>query len=148
MLSMIKKWWNKNDQRFADLESSITQLTEAKLEQEQKSIQLAAEKEALVSEIDVLRTAVIDKNTSKDSNEPWVNVQSADFDKEHGLKIDLDWNDAFITYLKASGLKGKTDEIIIQKWLAFLYEDVITKMEDETTEESMASSDPSEGEFV
>jgi hypothetical protein len=61
--------------------------------------------------------------------EPWVEIKSADFDAVRGFKIELDWNEAFIQHLKESGVKGKTEEEVVQRWLGFLYGDLVDKLE-------------------
>lgn len=65
-----------------------------------------------------------------DSKEPWVEIKSADPTNVKGIRIDLDWNDAFVEHLKTNGITGKSDEEIVQKWLAHLYQDLINNMEE------------------
>jgi len=67
----------------------------------------------------------------QDSTEPFVSVLGMGFDKHQGLKITLDWNDAFIRYLTAAGIKGNNDEETIRIWLAHLNYDI--------TQEALAS---------
>lgn len=50
--------------------------------------------------------------------EPYFNIVSDEIDPVQGIKITLDWNDEFITYLKSNGYTGTADEVIIQKWLS------------------------------
>jgi hypothetical protein len=88
------------------------ELTQAQLEAE---MQLNAELEAKVQ--------------PRSENEPWVEIKSADYNETRGFKIELDWNDAFITYLKDNGLRGKNDEEIVQKWLGYLYGNLIEDLE-------------------
>jgi hypothetical protein len=64
----------------------------------------------------------------KDSKEPWVQVVGEDIDPERGIKIELDWNDAFVKYLKNSGYTGTSDEAIVQKWLAHMYQHTMETM--------------------
>lgn len=64
-----------------------------------------------------------------ESTEPWVEIRSAEFNENRGIRIELDWNDAFVNHLKESGIKGSNEEEIVQKWLAFLYQDLIEKLE-------------------
>ena len=60
----------------------------------------------------------------QDSNEPFVTVLGMGFDKHRGLKTSLDWNDAFIRFLHAAGLKGSNDEETIRLWMANIWYDV------------------------
>ena len=126
MFQTIKKWWNRNDTRFAELQNQIQSIKE--------------DRDQIQSELTTVRTTQEADAAKKSSNEPWVEVRSAEFDANRGVQIDLDWNPAFISYLKENGIKGKTEEIIIQKWLAFLYEDLVQKLDEETTEQSVHDS--------
>jgi hypothetical protein len=63
-------------------------------------------------------------DSMQDSTEPFVAVLGMGFDKHQGLKITLDWNDAFIRYLTAAGIKGNNDEETIRIWLANLNYDI------------------------
>jgi hypothetical protein len=74
----------------------------------------------------------LDKQTSL---EPWVQIIGDSVDPDRGIKIELDWNPAFVTYLKNSGYSGTSDEAIVQKWLAHLYKHVIEKLSDTQTNE-------------
>lgn len=60
----------------------------------------------------------------KESSEPYVNLRSMDFDSENGLKLNIDWNDAFIRYLNKNGIKRDNEEETVRLWLAFLYNDI------------------------
>lgn len=60
----------------------------------------------------------------KDSSEPWVHIISSKFDPSNGIKINLDWNDSFIRYLRKQGIKGENDEEVVKIWLAFLSQDI------------------------
>ena len=64
----------------------------------------------------------------KNSDEPWVQVIGESVDPKQGIKIELDWNDAFVTYLRRNGYTGSSEETIVQKWLAHLYQHLIEKM--------------------
>ena len=69
--------------------------------------------------------AVADEYTStmKDSPEPWVDLKGYQ-ETENGLKIALDWNDAFIDHLRAQGLVGVSDDDIVHKYLSLLMRQV------------------------
>jgi len=60
----------------------------------------------------------------KNSSEPHVKLVSGKFSKENGLEVELDWNDAFIRYLKANGIEAENDEETVRKWLAALSRDI------------------------
>lgn len=69
------------------------------------------------------------RDAERNGTTPWVEIKSANFDEVKGFRIELDWNQAFIQHLKESGLKGKSDEEIVQKWLGFLYGDIVDRLE-------------------
>lgn len=63
-------------------------------------------------------------NEMKNSPEPFVNVLSIGFNAENGIEVKLDYNQAFIRYLHAAGIKGKNEEETIRMWLAHLNYDI------------------------
>jgi len=112
MINWIKKLFNNNDQTVAQQADQIKQL-----QQQTEQLQQLLEKKTVSS-----------KGGPTDENVPWVNLKSAEYDPATGFRIDLDWNDAFIKQLKDNGIDGPNEDVIIQKWLAFLYEDVVKKL--------------------
>lgn len=68
-------------------------------------------------------------NKEKDSDEPWVEVVSDGIDPLKGLHMKLDWNDAFIVYLRNSGYTGAADETVVGKWLVDLYKHISDQLE-------------------
>lgn len=71
--------------------------------------------------------------TGRDSDEPWVEVKATVIDPKHGAKIELDWNPAFITYLKAAGINGADEDVIINKYIALLLKDIVDQQNDGET---------------
>jgi hypothetical protein len=71
-----------------------------------------------------------------DNTEPWVNITSSSYDPVKGFRIELDWNDAFIQHLKEGGIKGRTEDEVVQKWLGLLYGDIMEKLEFSNLENS------------
>jgi len=70
----------------------------------------------------------------KESPEPWVEIVSW-VDTEQGVKVELDWNDAFIDHLKVEGVTGADEDQIVQKWVAVLLHNVADDMGDKTVPE-------------
>jgi hypothetical protein len=64
----------------------------------------------------------------KKTKEPYVSIIGENIDPENGIEIALDWNAEFIKYLKQHGYTGTSDELIVQKWLQSLYNDMSTKL--------------------
>lgn len=59
----------------------------------------------------------------KDSNEPWCQVVGEGI-IDGQLKLELDWNDAFIEFLLENGFTGKTDEEIVAKWMLMVHREL------------------------
>lgn len=60
----------------------------------------------------------------QDSDTPWVDIKGWYDDPEHGVKVELDWNVAFIDYLKEHNFSGSTEDEIVQKWIIMLLRDM------------------------
>lgn len=54
----------------------------------------------------------------KDSNEPWFEFYGGEIHEEHGLQLQLDWNDAFIDQLRRHGYKGTSDDELVAQYIA------------------------------
>ncbi|TFG99969.1 hypothetical protein E4H12_00835 [Candidatus Thorarchaeota archaeon] len=106
----------------AGLEAAVKQADE------ERAVLEAAVKQA-DEELSTFRKKEEKDKEKYESTEPWVEIRSAEFNENRGIRIELDWNDAFVNHLKESGIKGSNEEEIVQKWLAFLYHDLIEKLE-------------------
>jgi hypothetical protein len=74
-----------------------------------------------------------DQLREKGSKNPWVEIVGEQVDPAKGIKIELDWNDAFVDHLKRNGYTGTTEEAIVQRWLTHLYQHLIESMKDKQT---------------
>lgn len=133
MFKSLSNWWNKDkiemDQRFDAIEKRF---------EEERLAKEAAEKELEETKqvVNMYRARDEADEAKRNGTEPWIEIKSADFDPVRGIHIELDWNVAFVQYLKDSGFKGRDDETVVQKWLAFLYEDLITRLEQKVIDNS------------
>ena len=59
----------------------------------------------------------------KNSPIGWVDLRGIS-DNIEGVRIELDWNDAFVTELREAGITGSDDEQVVQKWIALLSRDI------------------------
>lgn len=116
---------NQLETRLKQLESSMNTLSAV-------NNNLKIENEQLENDMVTFKKLAQEKKTKYDSKEPWIEITSEEFDERKGIRIGLDWNDAFIQYLKDGGVQGATDEEIIRKYLAYLYEDIATRLDDES----------------
>ena len=99
--------------------------SEEEFKRQQRIDQNEAEKQA--------HTAYVSK--MKESSEPWVEVLGA-VDTSQGVRIELDWNDAFVEYLRENGVAGIDDELIMQQYITLLLRDMAETMGDASPEQS------------
>lgn len=76
-----------------------------------------------------------EKKLYKDSKEPWVVIRGESIDPVKGLKLELDWNEAFIHHLRAQGVKGTSDEDVVAFWLTMINQQLLGAEEGMTEEE-------------
>lgn len=65
----------------------------------------------------------LERDAIQNSDVPWVEVLgngSTEIDDRGFVQLKLDWNPAFIRYLNENGIKEKTDELSVQKWISSL----------------------------
>lgn len=133
MFKSIFNWLNKDklemDRRFDEIEKRFVDERLARHAAEQ-------ELEDAQQEVSMYRARDEADEAKRNGTEPWIEIKSADHDPVRGIHIELDWNVAFVQYLKDGGFTGRDDEIIVQKWLAFLYEDLITRLEQKIIDNS------------
>lgn len=133
MFKSLSNWWNKDkiemEQRMAAVEKRI---------EDERVAKEAAERELeeATQVVNMYRAREEADEAKRNGTEPWIEIKSADFDPVRGIHIELDWNVAFVQYLKDSGIKARDDETIVQKWLAFLYEDLIGRLEQKVIDNS------------
>ena len=63
----------------------------------------------------------------KKSPKPWVELVGMS-QVGGNIKIELDWNDAFVTELRKNGFTGPDDETVVQRYIAVLARDVAEDM--------------------
>ncbi len=139
-MSRFTDWWNrskiKHDQEQADILNKISKISTQVDNLIEDKKQLEQDLEAANAELSVFRTQEQDHDRRKNSDEPWVEIKSDSIDPDKGIQIGLDWNDNFIEYLKSNGLTGKSDEVIVQKWIALLYHDLINNLDQKIIDDS------------
>lgn len=79
-------------------------------------------------------------NKMKESPEPWVDIFGM-VNTPQGIRIELEWNDAFIEYLRQSGIRGADDDAMVQKWVILLLRDMADDMEENSTPVGRGPSD-------
>lgn len=64
------------------------------------------------------------EDTSILSDRAEINLRGIYHSEDHGVRVELDWNDEFIKYLRTRGVTGADDEQVVKHWLAFMLRDV------------------------
>lgn len=86
----------------------------------------------LVSEMQMLKAVSadsIERYQLKNSEEPWIDLVGGDVDFDKGLQLKLDWNDAFITQLRAQGYKGTSEGALVAQYLLVLGDTLLKQNE-------------------
>jgi hypothetical protein len=52
--------------------------------------------------------------------EPYLDVKHSGIDEDGRVKMEMDWNTAFIRHLKENGIEAETEEEAVQKYLSLL----------------------------
>ena len=104
---------------FAIGQDIETKLAVAKADQDNAIRSVEERLEAKAQEL-FQKALEADREKRYKSEEPFVEIVSQDFTEEGGVQLRLDWNPAFIRYLKANGVIGPTDEAIVDNWLKSL----------------------------
>jgi hypothetical protein len=143
MLQRLKNWWYRHeiaqaalDQRFEALARDMQAERAAREAIEAEKQAVEAELSTVKEEVGVFRSQAAEDEARRTGTEPWVEIKSESVDPVKGIQIELDWNPAFIQYLKEAGIKARDEETIVQKWLAFLYQDLIDKLEKQVIDNS------------
>lgn len=98
-------------------------IEEMKDERTRKLEESRAERERQKSEY----ATYVDK--MKQSKEPWVDVTGWS-EEDNGVRVELEWNDALIDFLKVNGVTGTDDEQIVQQWITLLLRDMSDQIEE------------------
>ena len=79
----------------------------------------------------------------RDDSKPWVQITGDSFDTTKGIRLSMDWNEAFIDYLDDIGIKGPTENVAAQRWLAMANLNMIEQLEADAIENTTQGTVPS-----
>lgn len=102
-------------------------LDELKSEQERERAQKIKEREEAKKVHDEYLAKM------KESSDPWVEIQGWT-ETAHGVRVELEWNDAFVQYLKEQGVPGADDDQVVQRWITLLLRDMADQMDEQQPE--------------
>jgi len=139
IFNQIKRWFNAGpsvQEQINTLHQLIMTEQEARRDAVKTVESLTSQLEQANAEVEVHREQERQNEARYASSEPWIEIKSAEYNEAKGIQIELDWNDAFIGHLKDSGITGRDDEIIVQKWLSLLYQNLSDKLEADALDRS------------
>lgn len=124
-------------EEYAELKAQILAEAEeerkrAEEEQRRKEEELRLQVEEEIRKEEELKAKILAE--VKNSKEPWVDIRGIVDDPEHGIKIELDWNDAFVKFLRDHGFTGASDEQVVQQYIAIMFKNIVAEIEDEELE--------------
>ncbi len=114
----------------ADLINEVKKLVTAEIVAELKEDKVleAKEKEIEREQEDLEYNRYVAR--MQESDDPWVDFVGNVRDTEMGQRLQMEWNDAFIVYLRANGVTGANDEQVVQKYISLLFKDMVDKNEE------------------
>jgi hypothetical protein len=127
---IIQKKQNMSNKEVEEFKQSI----KAQIINEMKDEQTLATEEATLrrEEEEVERQKYFKKMQA--SPDPWVEIVTWT-NTDQGVKVSLEWNDAFIGFLKVEGITGADENQVVQKWVAMLLHNVADDMDNSITPE-------------
>jgi len=114
----------------ADLINEVKKLVTAEIVAELKEdkVLAAKEKEIEREQEDLEYNRYVARMQASD--DPWVDFVGNVRDTEMGQRLQMEWNDAFIVYLRECGITGADDEQVVQKYISLLLKDMVDKNEE------------------
>ena len=123
--------FKSKEERLAEMDARVAALVEQRererdakcAEAEYLRIKQLEEEKARENELRKIAEQMFieEREAKKNSEYPWVIVESTDIDESGNIKIRVDWNSAFVKYLKEScNFSGSDEMVIVQKWLGGL----------------------------
>lgn len=74
------------------------------------------------------------KKASNGRNEPYVKITGILQEADGRIRLELDWDDKFITHLKSNGYTGVDDTAIIQRYIAELTANITSEMKGDNSD--------------
>lgn len=121
--------YNEKQKRLAEEEKAEY---ERKIEEQQKQLEEQQKQFEEQQSATAEREFHPDRERYKNSTTPWVEIVGEEIDPDKGIRIKLDWNDAFIKHLKDNNFQGSDEVGIVQKWLANIAYQVASDMQQQS----------------
>ena len=134
-VSPLNQALNKEKQhKVDDIPPEVISAIKAQVIAEMKSDDIRKKEEARIRQEEQKKQHDEYVETMKASPDPWVEIEGW-AESPNGVKVELEWNDAFVNELKKQGISGADEDQIVQKWIALLMHDMSSKMADEKATE-------------
>lgn len=150
MWKSIYNWWHRYELLDAQYAAALASNRDKSDEIVALRNDLAAQTELAESTAAQLQTATDQlheinqvKQEQQTGTTPYFSLSTSHLDDVKGLEIQMDWNPAFIQYLKDNGHTGRVEEEYVQRWLTILYTDMIEQMEKRIIDEIDITNNPS-----
>lgn len=127
--------WKSKEQKKQELRDEIRREEDERKAEIEAAEEKAREEERLRLEAEE-KAREEEAIKMKASAEPWVEIKGMVEDPEKGIRIELDWNDAFVKYLRKNGYTGTDDDAVIQRYIAVLSKQVADDMADDQINEN------------
>ena len=134
MISYLKKLLAPSPEALAEMREQVKkEIEDEKYREAMRKEQEAAAAEEAARKHEAELQAELEKVNQErmNSDEPWVEMVGSSVDPERGLKVELNWNPAFIKYLREGGVQGTSEEECAQRWLAMVAKDVDSRQVDD-----------------
>lgn len=111
------------------IDSTLLNQIKAQVIEELKSDKQKQEQQQIIERENAIKSHQTYVAKMKQSKDPWVEIQGWAQTPE-GVRVELDWNDAFADYLKQKGIPGADDQQIVQQWITLLLRDMADEIEE------------------
>jgi len=135
----VEKRLNESGVLNADLIQEIKKMVTAEVVLELKEKKVFKEKELEVEREleDIEYRKYVER--MYESDDPWIDFVGNIRDTEKGQRLQMEWNSAFITYLRESGITGITEEDVVQKYVTLLLQNMVDREEERYEKDSKFS---------
>ena len=133
-MSIFEKIFGPSQKTLTEMEEKIRadveeermnkEAAEQEAREAEEAEELAKEKAEEERQAEIKKAAENIIEEKMESDEPWVEMVGASVDPEKGIRVELNWNPAFIKYLREGGIQGASEEECAQRWLAMISKDI------------------------
>lgn len=124
-----------DEKKKPELDPELVAAVRAQVMEEMKSEGERVRQEKMAAREEAKKAHDAYVETMKASSDPWVDIQGW-VETSEGVRVELDWNDAFVEHLKGEGITGADEDQVVQRWVTLLLRDMTHQLEEEAPEQS------------